>query len=175
MKKLLRNSLIASVVTVAGVVSGANNAMAVDSDPIEFTGTIPGSCTFGTPTSGTLLEYTEQSVTVANLYSNKSAEISLTCNTGATIEVKGFQEEIPIGMTINKDRNVSTQEGWLIEVTDESDNDTRLYPDGSKSEAIIKLNAFEEDLTVRLDVYYEETSLKPGTYTYRTTITATPL
>ncbi len=171
MKNLLRNSLIASVVAVAGVVSGANNAMAVDSDPIEFTATIPASCTFGTPTSGILVDFS--GTDYANLYTGfsrggQTATISLECNTGANIEVKELQEEIPDGMT-----RITEGIGNVTIYSEDTGDYTELHSDGTKTSPITRTIAFSEDLTVYLDLYYEET-LKPGTYTYKTIITATP-
>lgn len=190
MKKLLRNSLIASVVAVAGATTFAaeanaqsakkrpakkppskvSKAQSFDSPEIEFTATVPKSCTFGTPTSGTLVENTAEAY--ARLVSSPSvggqdAIIPLSCNSGATIAVKELQEVATNGMTRQ------TGQKWVNVLVSDGSSSTRLYEDGSK-DTVTKTAAFSETLTVTMDIKYEEPILNPGTYTYRTVITATP-
>jgi len=171
MRKLFRNTLIASAVVAAGIAAGANNAMAVDSSPIEFTYGSPNTCTFGTPTKGTLTASTDG--TNARLISSGTgnATISLNCNAGATIEVKELQETQTNGMT----RPSATGAGWYnVLVSSPSSGTAYLYESGTKSTPITKTGAFSETLNVQMDLRFNQPTLAPGAYIYKTILTATP-
>ncbi len=170
MRKLFRNTLIASAVIAAGIAAGANNAMAVDSSPIEFTYGSPNTCTFGTPTKGTLTAGTAGS-NARLTSSGTGATISLNCNAGATIEVKELQETQTNGMT----RPTATGAGWYnVLVSSPSGGTAYLYESGTKSAPITKTTAFSETLNVGMDLRFNQATLAPGGYIYKTVLTATP-
>lgn len=87
---MLRRSLFVSALMLAGVVSFASSAKAVDyPGTTEFSGTVPGSCSLNNPVKGTL-GYTAASDTTLDSTDTTgggvAAKINLSC-TGGTLKI----------------------------------------------------------------------------------------
>ena len=84
---MIRKTLIASAVILCGTV-GCSAAAKADSTTVDMTGDVAGSCTFGTPTPGTL---TLNAAGTA-LETSASGEAIVTCNTDGTLIVDGVTD-----------------------------------------------------------------------------------
>ncbi len=164
--KLFRNSLIASAVTVSGIVISANHAIAIDSDPIEFTGNIAQVCTFGTPTPGTLVQLPDEIALSSQGIDATSGTITLSCNIGIVVRVQ-FLEVNSNGM------NRREPSGLSVQVSGATDS-IGIFEDGNNMNFLQRTEAFSDNLTVDMTIRFSEPILNPGTYIYRIVLMATP-
>jgi hypothetical protein len=92
--KMIRRLAIASALILASSVAFTSKASAQDA-VVEFSGTLAGSCTFGSPNSGTL-NFSGSTITTTS-----NGTINVTCNSPGTITVATpTAASVPQGVTI---------------------------------------------------------------------------
>ncbi|MEO0935781.1 MAG: hypothetical protein AAFY21_19210 [Cyanobacteria bacterium J06641_2] len=173
MKNLLRNSLIASVVAVAGVVSGAGVSFA-GSATLNLNANIPKSCEFDQSNySNSSPKITqERGIDVSFIW---GGTFTVSCNHGGqvTITVDSVTE---LGQVAATQRQRSFR-GELFQVNDGSKIQI-LYANGARASSPQPYNTGELGykflLETNPDFSNGETGLVPGDYGYTIQMTATP-
>ncbi|MEO1764137.1 MAG: hypothetical protein AAFR83_19760 [Cyanobacteria bacterium J06629_18] len=176
MKNLLRNSLIASVVAVAGVVSGAGVSFA-GSATLNLSSTVPGSCSFVdndndndnavyTNNEGALRENT----TYESIY--WSGTFPVLCNHGDKVNIT-VNSVNPSGKA-DTNRDESSYHGEYFKV-----NGNVIWANGIYINSILPPENYD---TGRLSYEFfvankngtDHTGLLPGDYSYTIQMTVTP-
>jgi hypothetical protein len=82
---LFTKSLLATTFSLFGATAFATIANAQTAVPVDFSGTLPKECTFGTPTAGSLTPNNDS--TALETTTGNEAEVVITCNTLADLTV----------------------------------------------------------------------------------------
>lgn len=185
MKKLLRNSLLASAVAVS-VFGVASQAKAGTAD-VPFDGSIAGSCTFDSPTAGTLVAASDPNFIEASSgvqYNTASkggatGKISITCVGNSQLTIS---DPVPVSAdAVNV--NPSTAKAAYFKVV----NGTTLYPSpnaksgnwfslGSSPNSSLSIGSGTTNLEVGMSSRLITNTSEPfpnGSYTYKVTVTST--
>lgn len=177
MKKLLRNSLIASVVAVAGAAGFAGEAKAQNAD-VDFTGTVGNVCTITKDLDGTMA-INPGNNTVLDARDGTPGEITVNCNTTGTIEVGALSPQSAAAT----DLAAQADYGSGAELWETSDLSGTAFaatyigtsnPAGNSGPVAISPNGVDQKLYVSAFVRDDSgTAIPAGTYDYTTTITVT--
>ncbi|MEO0843540.1 MAG: hypothetical protein AAF063_32295 [Cyanobacteria bacterium J06643_5] len=177
MKNLLRNSLIAAVVAVAGVVSGAGVSFA-GSATLNLNANIPKSCSFGDSDNDNVV------------YSNDTPKISQQNGVNADIEWSGKftvvcnhggKVNIMVDVTESGKVSGSSNSNYLGAFFDVSNDNTekRLWSEGSIPGDVVTSGTYDTgELDYSFSLYTSpqagDTGLVAGKYAYTIKMTATP-
>ena len=168
MKKLIRNSLIASVVAVAGAAGFAGEAKA-QSVPVDFNGTVGNVCSITKNQDGTLaVRDVSPNTLTAKSYEVATAimgEISVNCNESGTVTDSGLTPVSADATTFSQRPNYRGGIELHTNFTQES-----LLPVGPTN-----FNGTEQTIYVQAFAVDDSGDAVPsGTYAFTTTITVTP-
>ncbi len=174
MNKLICNSLIASVVAVAGATTFAGQANAQSAD-VPFTGTVPNTCTFGTVLPGEMkLSSTDKNVLDAR--NGKPGEITVTCNTTGNIKIDPLTPQNPTAVSFSqKPKYFSGAELWKTANLSGS-SFIGTYVGGGQNTGPKSITSNGAPQTFYVAGYVRDdsgTAIPTGTYNYKTTITIT--
>lgn len=178
MKKLIRNSLIASVVAVAGAAGFAGEAKAQSAD-VDFNGTVGNACTITKDLDGTM-EINPTDSSLLDARDGTPGEITVNCNTTGTIEVDELTPQSAAAIDLAAQPQyfagaelweTSDLTGTQIAANYTGDDGTGATDSGP---GVIAPNGTDQKLYV--SAFARDASGTPipaGTYDYTTTITVT--
>ena len=176
MKKLLRNSLIASVVAVAGVVSGAGASFAGSAE-LKLNGNIPASCEFDQS------NYSNSEISTTKTKDNIDTSIywegtfTVSCNHGGKVNIT--VDSVTESEQVAAIRKGSSLYGEYFEVFDSSIYQ-KLWANGLLSSVTPSPQPYNTGLLNYLFVLQVEpaaagqTGIVAGDYGYTIQMTATP-
>ena len=162
---MIRRLIVTSVLAVlsAAAIAPKANAQSID---VPFTGTVGGACTFSGLTPGKLA--TEAPGDLNGLYSytngGTDGKVSISCNRASSLKVsKPVQTQGP----------QFTPTTYLAEARAPSGKYTYISQNGSGAPLTIATSTNPIPLRIRMK-FYSRSSLTPGTYGFKTTLTVTP-
>ncbi|MDJ0675634.1 MAG: hypothetical protein QNJ36_09695 [Calothrix sp. MO_167.B42] len=175
MKKLIRNSLIASVVAVAGVVSGAGASFA-GSTTLDLNGTVPPSCNFDQASYSNSAPdvYGKGDGTTNELWWEGSFDVS--CNHGGQVNIT--VDDVTESDTVATARELPEYYAEYFSVTDGSNYQT-LWANGEMPNNTSSHTYNTGSLYYNFSLYVDtntpsSTGLPAGDYSYTISMTAAP-
>ncbi|MEJ1933134.1 hypothetical protein WDZ92_23270 [Nostoc sp. NIES-2111] len=158
---MIRRSLFAAALIFMGSLALAPKTMAQTVD-VPFTGTIGGACTFGQVTPGSLgvNQVTNPTALAGGFPGGTLGKVSVTCNTPASVVTSpavqtGGPAFTPINNTSSSAVRIAGSGSWAVGTP------LQLNPGIS--------------LPLEVDMFVDKGStLSPGTYNYKVTLTITP-
>lgn len=172
MKKLLRNSLIASVVAVTGVVSGAGASFA-SSATLDLSGSVAPSCDFDqasySNSAGSVLKTSGKNSDI-----RWTGNFNVACNHGGQVNITASVAESGQVATV---RALPEYDEEYFRVSDGSTSQI-LWANGSTSATAspqpYNTGALSYTFYLDTDPSAGETGLPAGSYGYTITMTAAP-
>lgn len=179
MKKLLCNSLIASVVVVAGATTSTSQANAQSAD-VDFSGDVANTCQVTKVKDGTLGFNSNPTIGLGakpdQYPGGELAEVSVNCNGSGTISITPVSAvSAPATALANKSGFSS---GASI-VSDTSATNDTIITDTSRPPGTITPNSDGTPQSVYIHMWARDmtnggTLVAPGNYVFRTTVSVTP-
>ncbi|MBW4480623.1 MAG: hypothetical protein KME54_28220 [Tolypothrix brevis GSE-NOS-MK-07-07A] len=157
---MLRRSLFACALMLAGVVGFASSAKAV-SEPVTLSGTIPTACIIDSVVPGTLVASGDNKTLSSTLSGGAAATLNINCTTGTVSLTPPTKTGGDPGTTLDGDIETKTAKLTL--------SDTTSVDSGATAIPVAAGAA-----TVNLVATDTSAVLIPGAYTFSTTVTVTP-
>ena len=176
MKKLLCNSLIASVVAVVGATTFVSKAHAQTAD-IDFTATVGNTCTINKLQDGVMgvADTLGSDQTLSSKPDESSqgqlGQVEVNCNTSGVISVSQLT---PTGTDANALSNAAGYSANAFVSTDSSDFDgNQIAQADNNTTGVVTTNGSAQTLFVHA-LASSDTSIPVGSYAFQTTVTVTP-
>jgi hypothetical protein len=164
LNKLIRASLIATVLTTAGVIANTNNAFAEPVDQIvNFSGTVAPTCAFSNVQNGLLGVEANPAMLSENGAGGMPGFVDLACNSGAQVSVT---------LPVNNGSSVALTPTWQGATAQTSAGQAFQDPNGSTPQSLV--GPVQETVRVGMYLINGSTPIPAGTYNYNVTVTATP-
>ncbi|NJL81431.1 MAG: hypothetical protein HC836_43495 [Richelia sp. RM2_1_2] len=177
MKKLLRNSLIASVVAVAGATTFANQANAQSAD-VDFSGTVGNLCSITKVNDGQMgvadLINSDSIFTARPDESSQAqlGEIDVNCNTTGEISVGDLTPISADAISLSNESSYS-RDAFVADSPANFTGGNELAVHTTNKTSVVGLNGTPQRLYVHA-VAQTPGAIPAGNYTFRTTVTITP-
>jgi hypothetical protein len=159
--KLIRASVIASVLTAAGIIANTTNAFAAD-QVVNFQGNVPATCTFSNVVNGTLGIAAPDQLSEAGA-GGAAGSVDLTCNSNAQVSVS-----LPVDNGSSPAITPTFAYAGAATSAGTATNDT-----GAGSVPVNVTGPIQETLSVGMYVVNGGVPIPAGTYNYNVTVTAT--
>lgn len=163
MNKLIRASVIASALTVAGIVANTTNAFAAD-QLVNFQGTVLPTCTFSNVVDGALGQEVASPEFLSEIGTGGApGYVDLACNSGA---------QVSVGLPVDNGSSVPISPSF--EGASAVTSAGIAKQDSISATPISIPGPVRETLQVGMYVRNGITPIPVGTYNYNVTVTATP-
>lgn len=162
---MIRRLLMTCALVVMGAAAMAPKANAQSID-VPFTGTVGGACTFSALTPGKLgVNSSTRATSMHSSYSGGAeGKVNISCNRASSVKVsKPMQTAGPR----------FTPQSYFAQVLDPNGRTTYVTQSSSNAPLSITTSSNPIPLRVRMSVSKGST-LAPGTYGFKTTLTVTP-
>jgi hypothetical protein len=163
LNKLIRASVIASALTVTGIVANTTSAFAVD-QTVNFQGIVAPTCAFSNVVDGALgVEAANINAISERGVGGRPGSVDLTCNSGA---------QVSVSLPVNNGSSVTVSPSWQAGTVMTSAGEAMRDSGGFLNQNII--GPVQEQLSVGMYVVNGFTPFPAGTYNYNVVVTANP-
>lgn len=168
-----RRAIIRAAVVLVGAFGFAGMAKAGTVD-VPFSGNIPATCTFGTATPGALALGSSPNLLEASSTAGTSGQVTVSCNTTATLTVG---EPTRTGGTGATNLDSGNYYGAIISDGTSTAGSAHAVSVGWQGVSAGSLNIAPGNATINVSMVRDAGAgvvIGAGTYNYKVTITSTP-